>query len=94
LAGQSIPQQPVAKLPWGHNIALLTKLKDREARLWYATQAIEDGWSRKVLEHHIATRRYASDLGTRKRRGAFHVAVDEVARASAQCTIVSRSGQT
>ena len=53
-----IPQQPVAKLPWGHNIALLTKLKDREIRLWYATQAIEYGWSRKVLEHHIATGRY------------------------------------
>jgi predicted nuclease of restriction endonuclease-like (RecB) superfamily len=42
----------------GHNIALLTKLKDREIRLWYATQAIEYGWSRKVLEHHIATGRY------------------------------------
>lgn len=27
----------------------------------------------------------ASDLGTRKRRGAFHVAVDEAVRASAQC---------
>jgi len=53
-----IPQQPVARLPWGHNIVLLTKLKDREIRLWYATQAIEHGWSRKVLEHHIATGRY------------------------------------
>lgn len=28
----------------------------------------------------------ASDLGTRKRRGAFHVAVDDAVRASAQCT--------
>jgi hypothetical protein len=28
----------------------------------------------------------ASDLGTRKRRGAFHVAVDEAVRASARCT--------
>lgn len=28
----------------------------------------------------------ASDLGTRKRRGAFHIAVDEAVRASAQCT--------
>jgi predicted nuclease of restriction endonuclease-like (RecB) superfamily len=55
---RQIPQQPVAKLPWGHNITLLTKLKDREIRLWYATQAIEYGWSRKVLEHHIATGRY------------------------------------
>jgi hypothetical protein len=28
----------------------------------------------------------ASDLGTRKRRGAFHVAVDDAVRASARCT--------
>lgn len=27
----------------------------------------------------------ASDLGTRKRRGAFHVAVDDAVRASARC---------
>lgn len=27
----------------------------------------------------------ASDLGTRKRRGAFHLAVDEAVRASARC---------
>jgi predicted nuclease of restriction endonuclease-like (RecB) superfamily len=39
----------------GQNIALLTKLKDRDARLWYATQAIQHGWSRKVLEAQIAT---------------------------------------
>jgi predicted nuclease of restriction endonuclease-like (RecB) superfamily len=42
-------------LPWGQNIALLTKLKDREARLWYATMAVRHGWSRKVLEAQIAT---------------------------------------
>jgi predicted nuclease of restriction endonuclease-like (RecB) superfamily len=51
----SFVQQPVAQLPWGHNIALLTKLKDREIRLWYATQAIENGWSRNVLQAQIAT---------------------------------------
>ena len=51
----SIGQQPVGQLPWGHNIALLTKLKDREIRLWYATQAIENGWSRSILEAQIAT---------------------------------------
>jgi hypothetical protein len=27
----------------------------------------------------------ASDLGTRKRRGAFHIAVDDAVRASARC---------
>ena len=51
----SIGQQPVGQLPWGQNIALLTKLKDREARLWYAGQAVENGWSRNVLQAQIAT---------------------------------------
>lgn len=51
----SFVQQPVAQLPWGHNIALLTKLKDHDIRLWYAKQAIENGWSRSVLEAQIAT---------------------------------------
>jgi predicted nuclease of restriction endonuclease-like (RecB) superfamily len=51
----AIVQQPVRQLPWGQNIALLTKLKDRDARLWYAAMAVQHGWSRKVLEAQIAT---------------------------------------
>jgi predicted nuclease of restriction endonuclease-like (RecB) superfamily len=51
----SIGQQPVGQLPWGQNIALLTKLKDREGRLWYAAKTARHGWSRKVLEAQIAT---------------------------------------
>ena len=42
-------------MPWGHNIALVTRLQDRDARVWYATRAIENGWSRKILEAQIAT---------------------------------------
>ncbi|HEY3758565.1 MAG TPA: PDDEXK nuclease domain-containing protein [Solirubrobacteraceae bacterium] len=53
--GEGIVQRPVEQLPWGQNIALLTKLEDREARLWYARKAVEHGWSRKVLEAQIAT---------------------------------------
>jgi predicted nuclease of restriction endonuclease-like (RecB) superfamily len=49
-------QQAVALLPWGQNLLLLTKLKTREERVWYATQAIEHGWSRTVMWHHISTR--------------------------------------
>ena len=60
--GAAIGQRPVGQLPWGQNISLLTKLKDREARLWYVRQAIEHGWSRPVLEAQIATR-------LRERRG-------------------------
>jgi predicted nuclease of restriction endonuclease-like (RecB) superfamily len=51
----SIVQQPVAQLPWGHNVTLLDKLDDSTGRLWYASQAVENGWSRKVLEAQIAT---------------------------------------
>jgi predicted nuclease of restriction endonuclease-like (RecB) superfamily len=54
----SIWQQPVAKLPWGHICRLLDKVDDPAARLWYAQSTVADGWSRKVLEHHIATGRY------------------------------------
>jgi predicted nuclease of restriction endonuclease-like (RecB) superfamily len=49
-------QQPVGQLPWGHNLVLLTKLKDRDARLAYGARALEHGWSRAVLMHHIEAR--------------------------------------
>src|ERR1700754_4015508 len=52
----SIVQQLVGQLPWGHNIALLDRLDAQEARLWYARQAIENGWSRAVLVHQIELR--------------------------------------
>ena len=39
----------VAKLPWGHNIALLERVSDNNQRLWYAQKTIENGWSRSVL---------------------------------------------
>lgn len=35
---------------------LLTKIKDRDARLVYAAHALEHGWSRAVLVHHIELR--------------------------------------
>ncbi|MBL8783549.1 MAG: DUF1016 family protein [Deltaproteobacteria bacterium] len=52
----AIIQQPVGQLPWGHNVVLLTKLKDRDARLAYAARVVEHGWSRAVLVHHIEAR--------------------------------------
>ena len=49
-------QQPVATLGRGHNVILLDKLQDPETRLWYAAAAVENGWSRNVLAHHIETK--------------------------------------
>lgn len=46
-------QQPVATLPWGHNVVLLDKLDREEHRLWYAERALAEGWSRSVLALQI-----------------------------------------
>ena len=51
-----IVQQAVGQLPWGHNLVLLTRLKDPQQRLAYAQSAIAHGWSRNVLNIHIETR--------------------------------------
>lgn len=53
----AIVQQAVGQLPWGHNLVLLSKLKDPQWRMTYAERAIEHGWSRAVLTMHIETRR-------------------------------------
>lgn len=53
---EQIVQQPVGQLPWGHNLVLLSKLKDREERLAYAKKTIENSWSRNVLVMQIETR--------------------------------------
>jgi predicted nuclease of restriction endonuclease-like (RecB) superfamily len=50
-----IVPQPVGQLPWGHIRCLLDKLDDSTSRLWYAAQALENGWSRNVLQAQIAT---------------------------------------
>jgi predicted nuclease of restriction endonuclease-like (RecB) superfamily len=53
----AIVQQAVGRLPWGHNLVLLAKLKSPTQRLQYAQRAVEHGWSRSILEMQIETRR-------------------------------------
>ncbi|WP_286821534.1 PDDEXK nuclease domain-containing protein [Desulfobacter sp. UBA2225] len=53
---EQIVQQAVGQLPWGHNLVLLTRLKQPDQRLSYARAAIEHGWSRNVLNINIETR--------------------------------------
>jgi predicted nuclease of restriction endonuclease-like (RecB) superfamily len=55
LAYSAEPKLPqlVAEIPWGHNILLLEKIKDKEQRFWYVKSTIEHGWSRAVLWHQI-----------------------------------------
>lgn len=54
-------QRVVGQIPWSLNIELLTKLKDDESRRWYAQAALQHGWSRAVLLHHIDTRLHERD---------------------------------
>ena len=48
-------QQLVANLPWGHNILLFEKIKDKNIRKIYAKATIENGWSRNVLDFQISS---------------------------------------
>lgn len=52
----AIGQQAVAQLyqlPWGHNIAIISKSQSTEEALYYAQNALTSGWSRAVLIHQI-----------------------------------------
>ncbi|MBR3229391.1 MAG: DUF1016 family protein [Bacilli bacterium] len=46
-------QQLVAHLPWGHNILLMEKIKDKKVRVIYVNAATENGWSRNILDFQI-----------------------------------------
>jgi predicted nuclease of restriction endonuclease-like (RecB) superfamily len=56
--GGAILQQLIAKLPWGHNIRVLDRIKDRPTREWYLRTALEYGWSQNVLVLQISSRRH------------------------------------
>lgn len=62
LCADAVPATPpaaIGSLPWGHNILLLQRVERQEDRLWYAEQVASNGWSRSVLEDHIAKRLHA-----------------------------------
>lgn len=48
-----IVQRIVARIPWRSNISLMDKLADEESRIWYAQKAIENGWSKTILDMQI-----------------------------------------
>lgn len=46
-------QQLVAQVPWGHNIVLMDKIKDKNIRKIYLQGIIKNGWGREMLIHQI-----------------------------------------
>ena len=55
----AITQQVAAKIPWGHNMVLIDRVKNSKERLWYVHKTIENGWSREVLETWIDSNLYS-----------------------------------
>jgi predicted nuclease of restriction endonuclease-like (RecB) superfamily len=53
-----IVKQLVSQLPWGHIIHLLQRVKDHDARSWYARASIANGWSRSILDLQIQSQAY------------------------------------
>ncbi|MFH1287588.1 MAG: PDDEXK nuclease domain-containing protein [bacterium] len=56
----AIVQQPVGQIgqqitniPWGHNIAIITKCKNIKEAMFYVQNTIKHNWSRAVLVHQI-----------------------------------------
>lgn len=45
----------LASVSWYQHVTLLDKLATADERRWYAARAVEHGWSRNVLAHHIDT---------------------------------------
>lgn len=48
----SINQQ-VFQIPWGHNLAIISKCKSHEEAQYYVINTLEYGWSRSVLIHQL-----------------------------------------
>ena len=61
IAKQAVSQLPLAQItqiPWGHNIAIISKCKDMKEALYYVQNTITHNWSRNVLVHQIESALY------------------------------------
>ncbi len=48
---QLVPQ--LVKIPWGHNLKIISKVKCVKEAIFYLNKTIENNWSRAVLIHQI-----------------------------------------
>lgn len=51
-------KQPVAQIPWGHNILISSKSEDIQEAGFYLQQTLENNWSRDMLALQIKSRLY------------------------------------
>ncbi len=51
-------RQLVAEIPWGHNLLIISKIKEEDAREYYIKASKDYGWSRNVLLNQIKADAY------------------------------------
>ena len=56
--GEPNLQQLVGEIPWGQNLAIMSKVKEQVARRYYLEATLEMGWSRNVLIHQIKSQAF------------------------------------
>jgi len=56
LVAQSIDN--IFTIPWGHNIVIITKCKDKDEAMFYVRKTVENSYSRAVLVHMIESDLY------------------------------------
>jgi len=77
----SIVQQAVGQLPWGHITTLMDKCKTRFELDFYAQHAVHHGWSRDRLGTHIRSRLH---LAQGAAANNFDVTIPEQSEAATQ----------
>ncbi|HLP46555.1 MAG TPA: PDDEXK nuclease domain-containing protein [Candidatus Deferrimicrobium sp.] len=55
----NVLKQLVERIPWGHNLLIMKKVKDIHSRLYYIISAARCGWSRNVLLNQINADAYS-----------------------------------
>lgn len=48
----------IYKIPWGHNILIIQKIKDRKEAMFYINDTIANNWSRSILQLQIESNLY------------------------------------
>jgi predicted nuclease of restriction endonuclease-like (RecB) superfamily len=66
----------LAKVPWGHHVEILKKVKSPEERLYYLSAAARFGWSRRILLNQIKSDAYGRASAERKTHN-FELALGE-----------------
>lgn len=57
-AARQLDSLSIFNIPWFHNVIIVQKIRETKERLWYVQKAIENGWSRSVLEKWIKSNLY------------------------------------